>query len=126
MKLNAIGVTSSNLKETVRFYELLGFKFPEFKKDEDHLEPISDGSSTRLMIDSKKLIQSLIGEEPRPSNHSAFALEYENPQEVNEVASKVKDAGFKIKSEPWDAFWGQRYCIVIDPDGYLVDLYSTL
>jgi catechol 2,3-dioxygenase-like lactoylglutathione lyase family enzyme len=126
MKLNAIGVTSSNLQKTVDFYKLLGFQFPEFKPDEQHLEPLPTEGSARLMIDSKELITSLIGEDPKPSSHSAFALEYDSAAEVNDVAAKVKEAGFKVDKEPWDAFWGQRYAVVEDPDGYKVDLYAAL
>ncbi|MEI6887310.1 MAG: VOC family protein [bacterium] len=28
--------------------------------------------------------------------------------------------------EPWDAFWGQRYCVVKDPGGNMIDLYAYL
>ena len=28
--------------------------------------------------------------------------------------------------DPWDAFWGQRYAQLRDPDGVRVDLYVTL
>jgi uncharacterized glyoxalase superfamily protein PhnB len=28
--------------------------------------------------------------------------------------------------EPWDAFWGQRYAVVHDPDGNGVDLFCPL
>lgn len=126
MKLNAIGVTSKDIKRTARFYELLGFVFPEFKENEDHLEAITAEGSARLMIDSAKLITEILGEEPKHGNHSSFAIQYDSPQELNEVAQKVKDAGFELYKEPWDAFWGQRYAIVKDPDGYMVDLYATL
>lgn len=126
MKLNAIGVTSSNFAKTVEFYALLGFEFPEFKAGEDHLEPKTPAGSARLMIDSKKLITEILGEEPKPSNASAFAIEYDSPLELNEVAQKVKEAGFNVIREPWDAFWGQRYAVVADPDGYKVDLYAPL
>jgi catechol 2,3-dioxygenase-like lactoylglutathione lyase family enzyme len=126
MKLNAIGVTASDLQKTVDFYKLLGFQFPEFKPDEQHLEPLPTEGSARLMIDALELTKSLIGEDPKPSNHSAFALEYDSAVEVNEVAAKVKEAGFKVDKEPWDAFWGQRYAVIEDPDGYKVDLYAAL
>jgi hypothetical protein len=39
MRIDAVGVSSSDLKETTRFYSLLGFAFPVFKEGEDHLEP---------------------------------------------------------------------------------------
>jgi uncharacterized glyoxalase superfamily protein PhnB len=28
--------------------------------------------------------------------------------------------------EPWDAFWGQRYASVKDPDGNQIDLFAPL
>lgn len=126
MKLAALGVTSSNLKETVKFYELLGFKFPEFSGDEDHLEPIPGENGFRLMLDSKKLITEIIGMEPKPSNHSAFAIEFDSKEDVDKAVDKIREAGYEIEKEPWDAFWGQRYSIVSDPDGYLIDLYANL
>lgn len=126
MKLDAVGVTSSNLNKTVGFYQLLGFQFTEFKADEKHLEPLTPEGSARLMIDTKDIVKDIIGEDPKPGNHSSFAIQYNSPEEVNTVAQKVRDSGFKVVKEPWDAFWGQRYAVVEDPDGYRVDLYSDL
>jgi hypothetical protein len=28
--------------------------------------------------------------------------------------------------EPWDAFWGQRYVTVKDPDRYQIDIFAEL
>ena len=126
MKIDAVGVTSSDLKKTVAFYTLLGFEFGEVKEGEDHVEPKASNGSPRLMIDSKELITDLIGEKPKPGNASTFAIGYDLAQEVDEVARKVKEAGFVLIKEPWDAFWGQRYAVVQDPDGYKVDLYAGL
>jgi uncharacterized glyoxalase superfamily protein PhnB len=126
MKIDAVGVSSSNLKETVKFYSLLGFEFPEFKDDEDHLEPVMATGGTRLMIDSVGMITNILGEAPKPGNHSSFAIVYDSPGEVDAAAKKVADAGYKVVTEPWDAFWGQRYAIVQDPDGYKVDLFAAL
>ncbi len=124
MKLNAIGITTSNMQTTIEFYTLLGFEFPEYK-GEDHIEPKTSEGSARLMIDTKELVKNLIGEEPKPGNSSSFALQYDSAKDIDEIAKKVKAAGFKIVKEPWDAFWGQRYAVVEDPDGYKVDLYAT-
>jgi len=126
MKLNAIGVTTTNLTETVKFYTLLGFSFPEFKSDEQHLEAIPTEGSARLMIDTHDLVKSIINEDPKPGNHSSFAIEFGSVEELNSVAEKLSIAGFKVVKAPWDAFWGQRYSVVEDPDGYKVDLYAAL
>jgi len=126
MKLNAVGITTSNMRKTVEFYSLLGFKFPDFKEDEAHLEPVTSEGSARLMIDTKDVVKDIIGENPKPSNHSPFALQYDDPKEIDEVIKQIRKADFKIVKEPWDAFWGQRYAVVEDPDGYRVDLYAYL
>ncbi len=126
MKLNAVGVTTSNIQKTIEFYPLLGFEFPQHKENEGHVEAIAKEGSAKLMIDAKQIVQDFIGEDSKPGNHSGFAIEYDSPEEVNATAKKVKDAGFIVTKEPWDAFWGQRYAVVADPDGYKVDLYSKL
>lgn len=126
MKIDAIGVTSSNFAETVKFYSLIGFKFPQYSPEEDHIEANHKEGEIRLMIDSKKLITEILGYEPKPSNHSAFAIKFTKPEEINEVVNQLKENNYKVFKEPWDAFWGQRYAIVIDPDGYMIDLFCSL
>jgi uncharacterized glyoxalase superfamily protein PhnB len=34
-------------------------------------------------------------------------------------------AAYKGHLAPFDAFWGQRYATVLDPDGNHVDLYAS-
>src|ERR1044072_9333914 len=126
MKLNAVGTNSKNLKETAKFYTILGFEFPEIAGNEEHIEAITKEGSARLMIDSAEMVKEILGEAPRPGNHSSFAVEYDSPKEVDEICTNLKSAGYKIFKEPWDAVWGQRYAIVEDPDGYKVDLYASL
>lgn len=126
MKISAIGVVASNLRETAKFYETLGFKFSDFPDDEDHIEAHTESGDVRLMIDSQKIIHEIIGEMPHPSNTSIFAIELESSQHVNELAEKIKSVGFNVVNEPWDAPWGQRYCIVQDPFGNKIDLFASL
>ena len=40
--------------------------------------------------------------------------------------AQLLEAGGTSHKEPWDAFWGQRYAQVADPDGTIVDLYAPL
>ncbi len=125
MKLNAVGVVSSSLTKTVEFYSLLGFEFPD-GEPEGHIESPGSENSAKLMIDTVDIVEGIIGEKPKPGNHSGFAIEYDSPEEVDAVVRKIQKAGFTLVKDPWDAVWQQRYAIVQDPDGYRVDLYSTL
>jgi uncharacterized glyoxalase superfamily protein PhnB len=125
MNIDAVGVTSSDMKKSAEFYSLLGFVFPKFAEDEQHLEATSP-AGTRLMIDGKKLITEILGYEPKPANHSTFAIKFDSAEEVNAAAAKLGLAGYNVVKQPWDAFWGQRYCVVADPDGNMLDLFATL
>lgn len=126
MKISAVGVASSDMKKTAEFYGILGFDFSNADLTQDHVEPVTPEGSTRLMIDSNQMIKDIFGEEPVQGNHSTFAIEYSTVEELNNVADKLTRAGYVFKKEPWDAFWGQRYAIIADPDGCLVDLYARL
>ena len=50
----------------------------------------------------------------------------QSPAEVDARYTQIIEAGFKSEKEPWDAFWGQRYASVLDPDGNCVDLFAPL
>jgi uncharacterized glyoxalase superfamily protein PhnB len=56
----------------------------------------------------------------------ALAFECADAAGVDATFTRVVDAGFQAKREPWDAFWGQRYAQVLDPDGNQVDLFAPL
>ena len=124
MKLDAIGIVSRDMKESVRFYRLLGLDFPD--SDEDHIEaPASDG--LRVMLDSEELMKQIYPGWVRPVGQGIMlAFRCASPKNVDDVFRKVVAAGFKAKKEPWDAFWGQRYASVVDPDGNSVDLFAPL
>ena len=45
---------------------------------------------------------------------------------IDETYARLVEAGFTGKTEPYDAFWGQRYATTTDPDGNPVDLFAPL
>lgn len=125
MKLNAVSVSAKDISKSVSFYEILGFKFEKHTSKDQHVEAPQEGG-VKLMIDSEEMVESIMNKKPVPGNHSSFAILYDDPEEVNKVVKDLQDKGFEVIKEPWDAFWGQRYAIVQDPNGYLVDLYAYL
>jgi uncharacterized glyoxalase superfamily protein PhnB len=123
-ELNAIGVTVADLRRSMRFYRLLGLDLPE--DGEGHVEAtMPDG--TRLMFDTEDVVRSFLPEwERTDGNQVSLAFECASPAEVDEVYARVVAAGFEGEKEPWDAFWGQRYALLGDPDGVRVNLYAAL
>jgi len=126
IKLDAVAVSSKDMAKTVAFYELLGFAFPDWGPDDKHVEPITKQGEVRLMIDTAELMEQLTGHPPTPPNHSSFAMLCDTPAEVDAVAERLREAGHTLTVDPWDAFWGQRYATVKDPDGYQIDIFAEL
>ena len=123
-KLDAIGIVSKDLRASVAFYRLLGVAFPD--PDGDHLE-VTLPSGLRLMLDDLKLVKQLDKEWTEPQGHRlGIAFSCASPAEVDATHAMITAAGYASKSAPWDAFWGQRYAQVVDPDGNAVDLFAPL
>ena len=123
-ELAAIGIVTRDMNEAVRFYRLLGVDVPD--PDGDHLDATLP-NGLRLMWDTEELIKKLDPEREEPRGHRmALAFECASPDDVNRVHAAVVEAGFRSKDEPFDAFWGQRYASVLDPDDNVVDLFAAL
>lgn len=125
-RIDAVAVVSTDMKKTVAFYALLGFDFDGVDISADHVEPNLPEGATRLMIDTADLMERLTGHRGAPASHSGFGLLCDSPAEVDSMAEAVSAAGFDVVTAPWDAFWGQRYATVKDPDGYQTDLFAPL
>jgi uncharacterized glyoxalase superfamily protein PhnB len=124
-ELNAIGIAVSDLSRSLQFYRLLGLDLPEAPEG-GHVEATM-ANGTRLMFDSEDVIRSFLPDWARTDgNQVSLAFECASPAEVDEVYASVVAAGFEGEKEPWDAFWGQRYALLGDPDGARVNLYAPL
>ena len=123
--LNAVGVVSSDMARSLAFYRALGLDVPD-TPEEGHVNITSD-NGLRLMLDSEDEIRRFRPDWRRESgNQVALALQLGTPAEVDAVYARVTAAGFRGDKEPWDAFWGQRYAQLRDPDGVPVDLYAPI
>jgi catechol 2,3-dioxygenase-like lactoylglutathione lyase family enzyme len=123
--LNAIGIACADMARSIAFYRALGLDVPE-TPDEDHIDTFLP-NGIRFMLDSEEVMRSFLPEWTRENgNQVSLALECASPAEVDEVYARTIGAGFEGEKEPWDAFWGQRYAILIDPDDVRINLYAAL
>lgn len=124
-RLDVIGLVVADLAGTIAFYRHLGLEF--VLETEDHAECELPGG-IRLMLDTEELTRSFTPGWSRPSGSPrvAFAFQVDTPSEVDDLFHKLVAAGYQGEREPWDAFWGQRYATVLDPNGNGVDLYARL
>lgn len=119
-----LGIAVKDIPTSLRFYRLLGLDIPQSVETEDHVEYVTP-SGFRIAWDTVKLLKELYPDWVEPVGHRmVLAFKCADPAEVNTLYEKVIESGYRGKTEPWDAFWGQRYAVVIDPDGNQVDLFA--
>lgn len=123
----AIGLVVSDMTAAVTFYRRLGFAFPEGSESLPHAEAELPGG-LRLLLDTEDTVRSFHPgwQPPTGGSRAAPALQCESPAEVDAVYEELVGAGYHGELKPWDAFWGQRYAVVHDPDGNGVDLFAVL
>jgi len=125
-QLAAIGIVTRDTAESCRFYRTLGLDVPEPPADGEHFD-VTLPSGLRLMWDTETLMKQLDPDWERPRGQGmGLAFECADAADVDKTYARLLEAGFRGKKEPYDAFWGQRYATVIDPDGNAVDLFAPL
>jgi uncharacterized glyoxalase superfamily protein PhnB len=124
--LDAIGLTAKDMAESCRFYRMIGVDVTEPAPDADHHEATLP-NGLRLMWDTEELMRQIEPDwiEPR-GQRVTLAFLCADAADVDATYSRVVEAGFRGAKEPWDAFWGQRYAHVQDPDGNTVALFAPL
>ena len=125
---SAVAFVASDLPRTLAFYRALGLDIPVDADDAPHVEVALPGGF-RILFDPETTIKSFDPGWSAPtvgSPRTALAFECADPAEVDATYVAMTVAGFDGHLEPWDAFWGQRYATLRDPDGNGVDLFAAL
>ena len=126
-QLNVIEIVVADMAASLAFYRRLGLDLPASADTEPHVETTLAGG-LRLAWDTVETIRSFDPDWTPPTGGSRFGLAFlcESPEHVDTVYAELTAAGHHGHLEPWDAFWGQRYASVQDPDGNTVDLFCPL
>ena len=123
-QLNLIGFVVEDMARTLAFYRHLGLDLPPEADKEPHAETTLAGG-LRLAWDTVETIHSFDPDWTPPSggHRAALAFQFDTTGEVDAAYERLTSLGYDGHKEPWDAFWGQRYAILHDPDGNAVDLF---
>jgi uncharacterized glyoxalase superfamily protein PhnB len=128
-RLDVIGLIVADLGRAIAFYERLGLQFPENPNAEGHghVETMLQGG-LRFTLDTEESIRSFDPGWVRPSagHRTTIAFKCDAPDEVDRLYEELAEAGGPSYKPPWDAFWGQRYAQVKDPDENVVDLFAPI
>ncbi|MFE9656880.1 VOC family protein [Micromonospora sp. NPDC006431] len=122
-----IGMAVTDMGRTLDFYRRLGLAIPPGAEREPHVEITLD-NGVRLAWDAVEMVRTFNpGYTPATgSPRMNLAFRCADPAEVDRWYAELTAAGYHGHLPPWDAFWGQRYAVLHDPDGNGVDLFAPL
>ncbi|WP_103884987.1 VOC family protein [Actinacidiphila yanglinensis] len=125
-RIDLVALTVADMATSLAFYRRLGLEVPADADAQPHVEVGLPGG-LRLAWDTVDTVRSF---DPRwtPATGTRVSLAFDcaSPEGVDACYAELTGAGHQGHLEPWDAFWGQRYAIVHDPDGNAVDLFAAL
>ncbi len=128
--LTSVHLVVRDMAATVAFYRALGVSIPDERiwsvAGQGHRAEVPMPSGFVLELDSVELTRSYdpswrAAEAPGPSL-IVFAMP--SRPAVDAVYRTLVRAGHRGHLAPFDAFWGARYAVVLDPDGNAVGLMS--
>jgi catechol 2,3-dioxygenase-like lactoylglutathione lyase family enzyme len=125
---SALGVVVDDMAAALAFYRRLGIDVSSDADSQPHVEAHL-GGGLRLLFDTAETIRSFDPEwqpPPHGQHRTDLAFELDSPADVDELYASLTGDGYHGHKPLWDAFWGQRYAIVHDPDGNGVSLFSAL
>lgn len=127
VRLNLLGLVVADMAASLAFYRHLGLDLPAGADGEPHVEVELPGG-LRLAWDTIAVIRSFDPAWTTPSGGHRVALAFacDVPADVDAAFARLVGAGHDGHVAPFDAFWGQRYAVVHDPDGNAVDLFAPL
>ncbi|MFC4947734.1 VOC family protein [Pseudonocardia sp. GCM10023141] len=126
-RLDVVGVVVADMAKSLAFYRALGLDIPADADGEPHVE-VGIAGGLRLAFDTESTIRSFHPEWRAVPGAGRIGLAFAlpDPAGVDALYAAVVAAGHPGVLAPFDAFWGQRYATVSDPDGNGVDLFAPL
>ena len=124
-RLDMIGIVVDDMAKSLAFYRRLGLDLPPEADQQPHVEATLPGG-LRLAWDTVETIRSFDPDwtPPAGGHRIALAFRFETPADVNAAYEEMSSLGYQGHKAPWDAFWGQRYAIILDPDGNSIELFA--
>ncbi|MFD3517538.1 VOC family protein [Streptomyces sp. NPDC058657] len=125
-RLDALGIVTSDMAASLDFYRRLGIPLAADAASQPHVEAVLP-SGVRVLWDTEEVMRSFDPKWQKPEGGDRVGLAFacDSPAEVDAVYADLTGAGYRGHLEPWDAVWGQRYAVVLDPDGCGVSLFAT-
>jgi uncharacterized glyoxalase superfamily protein PhnB len=120
-----VHLTVKDMSKAIAFYRRVGLDVPEPVGGGSHVE-IEFGRGMHLALSTVELTSSYDPGWRESSRRPGNALQFQLASRVavDALYGELIEAGAPGHLEPFDAFWGNRYAEVEDPDGNLVGFHS--
>jgi PhnB protein len=113
-------LTVQDADRSVKFYkEAFGFEVIQLGKDENnktmHVEMRRQGA---IIMFCQEGAFGSTSKSPATQNIIIPVSIYVYCPDVDKLYNQAVNSGAVAKAHPSESFWGDRFCILIDPDGY--------
>jgi uncharacterized glyoxalase superfamily protein PhnB len=126
MHFVGVHLTVSDMAASVAFYRRIGLDVPEPVGGGTHVE-IDLGNGCRLALSTVEVTLMYDPGWREPTRPPAGALQFNlsSRDAVDALFAELVGAGYHGHLAPIDAFWGNRYAEVDDPDGNIVGFHGV-
>ncbi|HVT75574.1 MAG TPA: VOC family protein [Acidimicrobiales bacterium] len=128
-RFGGVDIVARDMRASVAFYRELGVDIPDDEvwiKDGvmHHWHTAFDGEHG-MDIDSDALTRSYAPDWPAAAG-VVITFRTESRADVDALHDHMVGLGHPSQRAPFDAFWGARYAVLVDPDGNHVSLMSPM
>ena len=119
----------ADLERSRDFYRRLGFTFRgRSRPGVETVEAwVSADAGVMIVLHSPEFASWWDPCGPRPAaGPPEIDLELDSPKLLDAVVGQLRRSGATVAKQPVDMSWGQRFAIVLDPDGYRIGLKAPL
>ena len=125
-RLHAVGVVVRDMPAALAFYRLLGLDIDAAEDGSPHVEHEGPDGLALGFVTEAMTREADPKWQDRRGDRVNLQFRLDAPADVDAAHARLAAAGHDSYQEPWDAFWGQRFARVVDPDGNVVNLFCPL
>ena len=124
-----VNVVVADLERSRDFYERIGLTFQ--RRSRLDVEPVEawvcTGPGITLVLHSPGFASWWDASNPGPeAGGPQIDLELDSVAELEGLVADFRARGVPVVKPPTDMTWGQRFAIIIDPDGHRIGLKAPL
>jgi catechol 2,3-dioxygenase-like lactoylglutathione lyase family enzyme len=125
-QLHTVGLVVQDMAKSLDFYRCLGLNIAPGEEKSPHVE-FNGPNGYNMGFVSQAMVKQT---DPKWAdgfgNRINLQFAFAKPEDVDGAHERLIGAGYASYQAPWDAFWGQRFARVIDPDQNVVNLFADL